>query len=170
MEFILIMELVLLVGGKKFIEELKRIAKKSEELEVGFFPVSTYNNGLPVAQVAYWQEYGTYNIPVRAFFRTTFQNEKYNIGSEFAKQLKSSKFDIDLSFKYLGNYLKYKLQEAIQDWDNPANAPITIDGGWMKNKKSGKVFKVEGKGFNNPLVWSGKMTESVRWSYGDESA
>ena len=69
------MELVLLVGGKKYIDELKRIAKKSEELEVGFFPVSTYGNGLPVAQVAYWQEYGTYNLTVRAVFRTTFQNE-----------------------------------------------------------------------------------------------
>lgn len=154
MESILIMELVLLVGGKKFIEELKRIAKKSEELEVGFFPVSTYENGLPVAQVAYWQEFGTYNIPVRAFFRTTFQNEKYNIGNEFAKQLKKSNFDIDISFKYLGNHLKYKLQESIQDWDTPANAPSTI----------------KSKGFNNPLVWNGKMTESVRWSYGDESA
>ncbi len=164
------MELVLFVGGKKFIEELKRIAKKSEELEVGFFPVSVYSNGLPVAQVAYWQEYGTYNIPVRAFFRTTLQNEKYNISDAFVKQLKSSNFDIDLSFKYVGNFLKYSIQAAIEDWSTPANAPITIEGGWMKNKKSGKIFKVEGKGFNNPLVWTNKMTESVRWKYGDESA
>ena len=164
------MELVLLVGGKKFIEELKKIAKKSEELEVGFFPVSTYENGLPVAQVAYWQEFGTYNIPVRAFFRTTVNSNKYVIGDEFAKQLKHSKFNIDISFKYLGNFLKYKIQEAIEDWDTPANAPITIEGGWMKNKKTGKVFKVEGKGFNNPLVWNGTMRESVRWRYGDESA
>ena len=164
------MELVLLIGGKKFKEELNRIAKKSEMLEVGFFPVSVYKNGIYVAQVAYWQEYGTYNIPVRAFFRTAIQNNKTKYGYLLASFLKQFKYDIDLSFEKLGDTVKKDVQDSINYWSSPENAPITVNGGWMRNKKSGKLFYIEGKGFNNPLTWTGKLEESVRWKYGDESA
>lgn len=164
------MELDLLEGGKKFFDELKRIAKSAEMLEVGFFPVSQYSNGLPVAQVAYWQEYGTYNIPPRPFMRTAIENNKIAWGFDFSTFLKKSNFNIDLSMKYLGNKIKADLQDSIHFWNKPANAQITVEGGWMKNKKSGKIFYVEGKGFNDPLVWNGKLEESVRWRYKDESA
>ncbi|MBO7714400.1 MAG: hypothetical protein J6S85_12565 [Methanobrevibacter sp.] len=164
------MELVLLVGGKKFIEELKKIAKKADMLEVGFFPVSTYGNGLPVAQVAYWQEYGTYNIPTRPFFRTAIKNNSLAYGISFGLFLKEYKYDIDLAFERLGDKVKKDIQDSIHFWSTPPNAEITVNGGWMKNKKSGKVFKVDGKGFNDPLTWNGNLEDSVRWKYGDESA
>lgn len=164
------MELVLLVGGKKFIEELKKIAKKADMLEVGFFPVSKYDNGLPVAQVVYWQEYGTYNIPTRPFFRTSIQNNSLAYGISFGMFLKEYKYDIDLAFERLGDKVKRDIQDSIHFWSTPPNAEITVNGGWMKNKKSGKVFKVDGKGFNDPLIWNGTLEDSVRWKYGDESA
>lgn len=160
----------MLIGGKKFFEELKKIAKASDDLEVGFFPVSVYSNGIPVAQIAYWNEFGTYNMPVRAFFRTAIQNNRFEYGHIFANNLKKFNYDIDLSFKALGNKIKYDIRDSIDFWDSPSNSPITINGGWMKNKKSGKPFRVEGKGFDNPLVWTGKLSESVRWKYKDESA
>lgn len=164
------MEWDLVIGGKKFREELKRIAGASEFLEVGFFPVSVYSNGLPVAQVAEWQEFGTYNIPVRAFFRTTMHNNEKVYGVFLAQCLKKNNYNIDLSFEELGNKVKYDVQDSIEYWDTPPNAPITINGGWMKNKKSGKAFYVEGKGFDNPLVWTNTLQDAVRWKYKDESA
>ena len=168
------MGLAMLEGGKKFFAELNKIAKASEWLEVGFFPQSVYPNGIYVAQVANWQEYGTYTAPPRPFFRTCIQNNSSSYGLVFATYLKNHDYDIDMSFKYLGNKVKYDLQASIEDWSTPPNAPITIEGGWMKNKKSGKVFYVEGKGFDDPLVTDpdkkGLLYQAVRWKYKDELA
>ena len=41
------------------------------------------------------------------------------------------------------------------------NAPITINGGWMRNKVNGKVFKVKGKGSSRPLVDEGRLRGSI---------
>ena len=40
-----------------------------EKLEIGFFETARYPNGTFVAQVAYFNEFGTLNIPMRPFFR-----------------------------------------------------------------------------------------------------
>ena len=40
----------------------------------------------------------------------------------------------------------------------PANAPITIQGGWMRNPVSGKPVHIEGKGSGKPpLVDTGQL-------------
>ena len=41
------------------------------------------------------------------------------------------------------------------------NAPITINGGWMRNRISGKPFKVEGKGSSAPLIDTGSLKGSI---------
>lgn len=41
------------------------------------------------------------------------------------------------------------------------NAPITVEGGWMRNRKSGKPFKVEGKGSSRPLIDTGSLRSSI---------
>ena len=39
----------------------------------------------------------------------------------------------------------------------PPNAPITVSGGWMRNRISGKPFYISGKGFNRPGYDSGAL-------------
>lgn len=39
----------------------------------------------------------------------------------------------------------------------PPNAPITKQGGWMRNPVSGKPVKIEGKGDKPPLVDTGQL-------------
>ena len=39
----------------------------------------------------------------------------------------------------------------------PANAPLTIHGGWIRNFSSGRPVHVEGKGFNKPLYDTGEL-------------
>lgn len=41
------------------------------------------------------------------------------------------------------------------------NAPITINGGWMRNRISGKPFYVEGKGSSAPLIDTGSLRGSI---------
>ena len=61
---------------------LDKVRKKLEkrlnpklELEVGFFESATYKDGTKVAQVAYWNEYGTPTIPPRPFFRDAIKEK-----------------------------------------------------------------------------------------------
>ena len=56
-----------------------------------------------------------------------------------------------------------EIKKSIVNLREPANAPITVQGGWMRNKKSGKLFYVEGKGSDNPLVDTGNMMNSVTY-------
>ena len=39
----------------------------------------------------------------------------------------------------------------------PANAPLTISGGWIRNFSSGKPVFVPGKGFDKPLYDTGEL-------------
>lgn len=41
------------------------------------------------------------------------------------------------------------------------NAGITIEGGWMRNRISGKPFKVKGKGSAAPLIDTGSLRSSI---------
>lgn len=45
------------------------------------------------------------------------------------------------------------------------NSPITIKGGWMKNKKSGKPVYVKGKGSDRPLIDTGELRKAIRGLY-----
>ena len=39
----------------------------------------------------------------------------------------------------------------------PPNAPLTVEGGWIRNFTSKKPVHVEGKGFNKPLYNTGEL-------------
>ena len=41
------------------------------------------------------------------------------------------------------------------------NAGITVEGGWMRNRISGKPFKVKGKGSAAPLIDTGSLRSSI---------
>ena len=41
------------------------------------------------------------------------------------------------------------------------NADITVNGGWMRNRVSGKPVFVKGKGSNTPLVDTGSLRSSI---------
>jgi hypothetical protein len=47
--------------------------------------------------------------------------------------------------------------------NTPPNAPITLNGGWMRNKKSGRLFYVIPKIGTHPLIDTGVMFESVSY-------
>ena len=61
---------VKIIGGKKLQSTLRSLkSTKARALSVGFYPNHRYDDGMPVAQVAFWNEYGTIKIPERPFFR-----------------------------------------------------------------------------------------------------
>lgn len=44
------------------------------------------------------------------------------------------------------------------------NAPITIHGGWMRNKVTGQMIYVKGKGSSKPLIDTGAMLGSITYA------
>ncbi|AUG84951.1 hypothetical protein MAELSTROM_31 [Pseudoalteromonas phage Maelstrom] len=54
---------------------------REETLQVGWFSSANYDAETPVAQVAFWQEYGTKSAPPRPFFRPAVADNQTKWGA-----------------------------------------------------------------------------------------
>lgn len=154
----------------KFFHKLKD--PKDVGINIGWFADQIYSpkagkkTGESIAKVARWNEFGTrQGIPQRPFLRTAIQNNERK-WHELLKTLIQRAMDENKSLtpalKLFGEEVKKDIQESILDGGWTPNAPITIKGGWMRNKISGKPFKVEGKGSSKPpLIDTGTLLKSV---------
>lgn len=137
---------------------LEKLSGKAKVVRVGFLEEATYPNAdgesLPVAQVAYWNEYGTEDIPPRPFFRKTIAENSPDWGKQAAQLLKSNNYDVDITLNKLGEHIKGQVTEAILTYEDPPNAPSTI-------KK---------KGFNAPLRDTGTMSKLISYEVGDDES
>ena len=135
-------------GGDKLEFALARIAYElgsGATLRVGFLEGATYPDGQPVAAVAAWNEYGTATIPMRPFFRNMVAAKSKEWPEGIATQLRLTRYDVNLTLQRTGAAIRGQLQQSIRDTNSPPNAPYTI----------------EKKGFNNPLLDTGHMLNSV---------
>jgi len=135
-------------------DKIKRNILVGNDLEVstGFFEGSIYgseNNNAQVAQIARDNEEGTVKNPTRPFMRVGF-------GGKVAKQLPElfrasmkriaeGKTTFRQEYTKLGPILTSEMKQSIIEWSTPPNSPSTIAE----------------KGFNDPLIKTGKMLESV---------
>lgn len=130
------------------------------ELKVGFlrgvyYPATYGKNGkarspVPVATVAFWQEFGTKRIPARPFFRTAIQKNQAQWAANFAKGLVYYKYDGKVTLMALGQRMKDDIVTSIMGWTTPPNAASTVAR----------------KGFNKPLTHSGYMARTVDYTVG----
>lgn len=127
---------------KKELSKLNKVV-----IEVGYFDGNELNL-LP--SIAFWNEFGTYNIPPRPFFRNTIIKNKNKWAKNWNKKAEEQALIISEDLRCtinIGNFEK--------------NAPITLYGGWMRNKKSKKPFYVKGKGNKTPLTDTGKLSDYI---------
>jgi len=138
-------------GGDKLAKQLARIAHRGRggAVRVGFLQGATYPNkgqkaGQPVAQVAFYNEFGTSRAPPRPFFRNMIHDKSPSWGRDMAKIAKAADFDTQKILTLMGQRIKDQLVKAIVDW--PAdNAPSTVAR----------------KGFNKGLIDTGVMQRAV---------
>ena len=125
-----------------------------ENLKVGFFEDSRYgpeNDNLPVATVAAWMEEGDpVKYPPRPFIRMGFlprlkTSEYVPVFQQAIKSVLDGQATFKQAYTKLGPVMVKGLQNEIIGWSTPPNSPQTV----------------EAKGFNDPLIDSGKMLESV---------
>ena len=137
-------------------DKLKKNLLKAnkESLKLGFFEDSIYgpeNGNLNVAQVAQFMEEGDpVKYPPRPFIRIGFlprlkTPEYIPIFQQAIKSVLDGQSSFKQAYTRLGPTLVKGLQNEIIGWDTPPNSPQTI----------------EAKGFNDPLINTGKMLESV---------
>lgn len=126
---------------------------EDDGVNIGWFEDQTYEDGLPIAKVARWQEFGTKaGIPQRPFMRRAMmEHEKEWI--EILKTLvqreidkEGKRIDIDKALKKFGEIVKGDIQETI------------LSGGFVKNAPS----TIRKKGHDTPLVDTGVMISSIQ--------
>jgi hypothetical protein len=137
-------------------DKLKKnlLQANKESLKLGFFEDSIYgpeNDNLNVAQVAQFMEEGDpVKYPPRPFIRIGFlprlkTPEYIPIFQQAIKSVLDGQSSFKQAYTRLGPTLVKGLQNEIIGWDTPPNSPQTI----------------EAKGFNDPLINTGKLLESV---------
>lgn len=121
--------------------------------------ISPKRSTTSVAQVAFWNEYGTHkrittpdgqrviHSPPRPFFRTMITEKSPTWGDSMAYLAKAHNYNAERILTNMGEGIKAQLQASIREWTDPPNAEFTV-----------KV-----KGFNNPLTDEGIMQREVNY-------
>ena len=110
------------------------------------FKVSKYENGVYVASVASFNEYGTAKIPPRPFFRNAVAKNSKKWNDILTNELRNS-VDVELAYHRVGEVAKGDIVESIMQTNTPPNSPLTI-----AKKRSSK-----------PLVDTSFMRSSVNY-------
>lgn len=127
---------------------------EDDGVNVGWFEDQTYEDGLPVAKVARWNEFGTkQGIPQRPFMRRTMMEHEKDwiellktlVQKEIDKEGK--KIDVDKALKQFGEVVKGDIQETI------------LRGGFAPNSRATRKRKGES---SIPLVDTGVMISSIQ--------
>lgn len=99
----------------------------------------------PVAQVAFWNEYGTKRTPARPFMRYTIASKSPRWGRALGQALRDNHYDARAALGQMGEGIQGQIRQSITDWSAPPNSKITR----------------ELKGSGKPLIDSGVMRRAV---------
>lgn len=169
-----------LSGGDKIAKILKQIGDSAKGgLTVGFLAGATYPDGTPVAQVAFWNEFGhggNFPAPPRPFFRKMIADESPGWAAKIARGLKYYNYDGNKVLKAMGEDIKGALQQSISTIDGPALSPTTLMlrsmfGNNPQDIRRSDVLEAQQRVKDGeegasgtqakPLVWTGHMLNSI---------
>lgn len=143
-------------GGKKLDKYLRTLALRlgsGGEAKVGFLEGKTYSmedGGQNVAQVAFWQEYGTtgkHPIPSRPFFRNMIEDQAPTWARKLGMAARYSGYRVRPTLEIVAADIKGHLVESINLLEEPPLSPYTIAK----------------KGFPKPLIETGTLVDSPAW-------
>lgn len=147
-------------GGAKLKQVLNDMAGRlgnGGAVQVGFFPDARYTSthpirgtkrkALPVAQVAFWNNFGTSRTPARPFFTVAIKSQQAHWGKDLADFAKATNYDTKATLGHMGKSIQEDIVHMITVWSQPPNSAR-----WAAIKK-----------FNKPLVDDGTMQRKVTW-------
>lgn len=142
---------------KRHLGDIEKRLGRGAHARVGFlqdavYPASDETGGkvIHVAQVAFWNQYGTNprrgpKIPARPFFTTMVERKSPRWGHTLGIILRKTDYDAELALTGMAQIIQGDLRESIEDWTTPPNAPRTVAI----------------KKFNKPLTHTALMKRSV---------
>ena len=114
---------------------------------------------LPVAQVAYWQAYGTPTIPARPFFRNTLEDKQETWIRTVRVAMENNGLDWESALTVLGERATKDIQQTIENHVPPPNSELT---------KAIKAAKGRAKP-DATLIDSGYMQDSIDYEVVDSN-
>lgn len=159
----------------KYMAKLRKSLGNGASLKVGFLESETYPGGTyhfskkriagmapearefakflegkkkfagPVAQVAFWNEFGTKTSPPRPFMRFTFAKHGKKWGKQLGEALIHTRYNVEDALSIMGVTIQEQVRTSIRNWRDPPNSGITAGL----------------KGKNKPLIDSGQMLRAV---------
>lgn len=127
-------------------DKLKDFTNNPKALYAGIFATAKYDDGTPVPQVAFWQEFGTLKIPMRPFFRNALAKNRKKWFRFFTTQIKNT-LDLDKSLNLTGEIMRGDIIKSLTNTTTPPNAPSTI----------------KRKGSSHPLIDTGFLRASISY-------
>lgn len=114
-------------GGNKLSRKLKELASAgAAHLRVGFLENRTYSNTqVPVAQVAFWQEFGNALVPPRSFFRPLIAAKKAEWAEAITTMLKTG-MGLDDVLESMGALISMQLKQSIRLTVQTPLSPVTL--------------------------------------------
>nr|DAH26282.1 MAG TPA: virion morphogenesis protein [Caudoviricetes sp.] len=97
--------------------------------QAGWFESARYDNGVPVAQVAIYNEYGTSRIPPRPFMRPTVESQKQEWARATGKvvsQVLRGKMSAEQGMTLVAQKAAGDIRQTISRVDSPPLSPITL--------------------------------------------
>lgn len=169
----------------KFDVKIKQDTKELDKLIANFKDTKIVNvgiiggeqqDGISLASIGAVQELGSVvnNIPRRSFIKEPLLahlSEKIKRQKEKLKQYLFIDKRLDEAYNLMGNTAVDIIIRSFRNKNDGKwvpNAPITINGGWMKNKKTGKLIKIKGKDKDNPLIDTGRLRRSITYELIDK--
>ncbi len=145
----------IIVDDKKYRKIEKQLLKFMKGwILVGLFEGERHTGGIAtVAEIGFFNEFGTINTPERSWMRSWFDANKKRIHKMFIKMtnlIKELKINAQTALKRIGEWTVGELKKSIIKLDSPANAFSTISK----------------KGSSNPLIDTGQMLNSIRYEIG----
>lgn len=118
------------LGGRKWVKVLERLAAEKKSLSVGIMAGKTNKEtGEPIAPYAFYNEYGTDRIPARSFMRSTIQEKEGQWVTGVSRLLSGNIGEpgvVEHALNALGRQMQGDIQAKIASNMPPPNAPKTI--------------------------------------------
>lgn len=150
-----------LKGGealKRHLTTIKDALGSSAAVNVGFLPDANYPSegdkpAIPVAQVAFWNEFGTKRAPPRPFMRETVASKSPRWGIALGAALRMSDYDPVPAMASMGELIRGQMANTISNFKDPPLAPYTVAK----------------KGFDKPLIDTGTMQRKIDFEVLDDA-
>lgn len=137
-------------GVQRYLRELATRMGPGGEVSVGFLDGATYpaeDGGVSVAQVAFWDEYGTTKSPPRPFFRNMIEDQAPTWATKLGAAMRYTNYRPRAALELVAADIRGHLVESINLLQDPPLAAYTI----------------EKKGFAKPLIDTGVMVRAPSW-------